>query len=286
MVQDMWDHGLSLVEVWRAYKGLYVHEHVSFAEACTHYLKHLQEQGRSPAYIKSMGWVLDEFKQRLGDSKGLSFHTTFALQRELKNTSNKAHKASRLGTFYLWAKKQHYIQQVPDLSLPKKSTAGTQVGFLTVPECASLIQACPLELQGHLWLRLCMGLRVAEAGRVEDLEERDGFLIVGAKAAKTRTRRVIELLPGHVGWWLKVRPLKSLRERFEALRHEAGLTHWPNNAMRHTAASHWLNYYQDEGRAALHLGNSPTMLHRHYKALVTRADSKKFFELWEINSQG
>jgi len=34
------------------------------------------------------------------------------------------------------------------------------------------------------------------------------------------------------------------------------------------------------------LGNSPTMLHRHYKALVTRAESEKFFKLWEINSQG
>jgi len=242
--------------------------------------------GRTPAYIKSMGWVLGELARHVGASKTLAFHTTRTVQSWLSETKNARHKATRLKTFYLWARDNHHMVEVPKLNLPKVSTKDTQLGFLTVPECASLIQACPLELQGHLWLRLCMGLRVAEAGRVEDLEERDGFLIVGARAAKTRTRRVIELLPGHLGWWLKVRPLKSLRERFEALRHEAGLTHWPNNAMRHTAASHWLNYYQDEGRAALHLGNSPTMLHRHYKALVTRADSVKFFELWEINSHG
>ena len=47
-----------------------------------------------------------------------------------------------------------------------------------------------------------------------------------------------------------------------------------------TSASHWLNYYQDEQKAALHLGNSPTMLHRHYKALVTRKESEEFFKLW------
>jgi integrase len=286
VVQDMWDHDLSLVEVWRSYKRLHLVDSQAFARLIPLYLQHLEDMGRTPAYIKSMGWVLGELARHVGASKTLAFHTTRTVQLWLSETKNARHKATRLKTFYLWAKDNHHMVEVPKLNLPKVSTKDTHLGFLTIPECASLIQACPLELQGHLWLRLCMGLRVAEAGRVEDLEERDGFLIVGAKAAKTRTRRVIELLPGHVGWWLKVRPLKSLRERFEALRSEAGLTHWPNNAMRHTAASHWLNYYQDEGRAALHLGNSPTMLHRHYKALVTRAESKKFFELWEINSQG
>jgi len=280
VVQEVWNADLSLVEVWRSYKHLHIREQVSFAQACKQYLQHLQEQGRSSGYINSMRWVLEEFMQRLGDQKELSFHTTFALQRELKYAPNKAHKASRLGSFYSWAKRQHYIQVVPDLRLPKKSTVSSQVGFLSLEECSLLIKHCPLELQGHLWLRLCMGLRVSESSRVESLQVRDDFLIVGAQAAKTRTRRVMEMLPGHLSWWEKVQPLKSLRERFEALRSKAGLTHWPNNAMRHTAASHWLNHYQDEQKAALHLGNSPTMLHRHYKALVTRKESEEFFRLW------
>ena len=89
------------------------------------------------------------------------------------------------------------------------------------------------------------------------------------------------MLPKHKRWWSRVKPLKSLRERFEKVRSDAGVKKWPNNAMRHTAASHWLNYYQDEGKAALHLGNSPTMLHRHYKALVTEKESEKFFKLWK-----
>jgi hypothetical protein len=109
---------------------------------------------------------------------------------------------------------------------------------------------------------------------------RDGFLVVGAEAAKTRTRRVMEMLPGHEQWWKGVMPLGILRERFEALRKEAGVFNWPRNVMRHTAASHWLNFYQDEAKAALHLGHSPAMLHRHYKALVTRRESEEFFALW------
>ena len=71
------------------------------------------------------------------------------------------------------------------------------------------------------------------------------------------------------------------RKRMERLKREAGIVTWPRNCMRHTAASHWLNFYQDEAKAALHLGHSPTMLHRHYKALVTQKESEEFFALWE-----
>ena len=90
-------------------------------------------------------------------------------------------------------------------------------------------------LLGHLWLSLCLGLRVAEASRTQALECRDNYLIIGAKASKTRSRRVIALPEGH-------------KERY-----------WPRNCLRHTAASHWLNFHEDEAKAALHLGHSPTM---------------------------
>ena len=65
-----------------------------------------------------------------------------------------------------------------------------------------------------------------------------------------------------------------------ALKKKAGLVEWPGNVMRHTAASHWLNRLQSADAPSLHLGNSPVMLHRHYKALVTRKESEEFFELW------
>jgi integrase len=280
VVQEVWNADLSLVEVWRSYKRTHLVESLELARLIPLYLEHLESMGRSAAYIKGMGWILDELGRHMGPGKTLGFHTTRSVQLWLLSTTNAQHKATRLKTFYHWARDNHYLSQVPKLSLPKVSTAGTTVGFLSLEECSLLIKHCPLELQGHLWLRLCMGLRVSEASRVESLQVRDGFLIVGAQAAKTRTRRVMQMLPGHLPWWEKVQPLKSLRERFEALRSEAGLTHWPNNAMRHTSASHWLNYYQDEQKAALHLGNSPIMLHRHYKALVTRKESEEFFRLW------
>ena len=281
VIQSIWDNDLSLLEVWKAYKSAYLVESLTFKEATTRYLNDLRDLGRSEIYIKSMRWVLDEFLGRMDPDSMLPHHTTFRVLREVRKTKNSHFKKTRLGSFYQWAHKHNYMGKPVDLTGDKIKTAGKQIGTLENDEVEALIKACPEELQGHLWLRLCMGLRVSEASQVEELSQRDGYLIVGANAAKTRTRRVIKMLPRHKRWWSCVSPLRSLRERFEKVRTDAGIEKWPNNAMRHTAASHWLNYYQDESKAALHLGNSPTMLHRHYKALVTEKESEKFFKLWK-----
>ena len=279
IVREIWDADLSLCEVWRTHKGAQALDKVPFEGATAEYLNHLRTAERSPAYIRGMGYVLAEFRDLLLD-RDLNAHTTSLLQREMKHTRNAHHKRARMSSFYAWCQKKGYIRKAPDLTTERVSTAPRACGSLGVEQCKSLIEHCPESLRGHLWLRLCMGLRVSEANNTEMLELRDRFLIVGAKAAKTRTRRVMELLDGHEQWWKAVKPLKSLRERFEQLRESAGIHDLPRNAMRQTAASHWLNFYQDEAKAALHLGHSPAMLHRHYNALVTRRESEEFFELW------
>ena len=66
-----------------------------------------------------------------------------------------------------------------------------------------------------------MGLRVAEAVCSEDLIMPDGHLIVGTKAAKTKTRRVIQWFPGHDRFAAQVTPQVNLRRRMTALRDQA-----------------------------------------------------------------
>ena len=169
-----------------------------------------------------------------------------------------------------------------DIAVEKPYRTGVnEIGTLSNRQVRGLIDHCDDDLLGHLWLCLCLCLRRAEATKVDKLTCRDNYLIVGAEAAKTKTRGVIPLLSGHTSYWQRVQPLPNLRKRMERLKARAGIVTWPRNAMRHTAASHWLIYRQDEAKAAWHLGHSPTMLHRHYKALVTRRESEEFFALWE-----
>ena len=116
-----------------------------------------------------MGWVLNEFLGRMGPDSMLPHHTTFAVECELRKTSNSDYKKGRIASFYQWAHKHNYMGKPVDLTGDKIKTVGKQIGTLENDEVEALINTCPDELQGHLWLRLCMGLRGSEASQVEEL---------------------------------------------------------------------------------------------------------------------
>ncbi len=277
-IQDIWAHGCSISEVWKAHKTQQQLVDVSLAQAITEYIEHLKGLQRSRRYIKEVGWVLRQYKAAMPSNLPLKLHTTCAGWEAVKNWRNLPTKKSRLCSFYSWAHRRGYIAKPIEFDAVK-TPPSAPIGILTNHEVASLLEHAD-SLLGHLWLSLCLGLRVAEASRTQALECRDNYLIVGAKASKTRSRRVIALPEGHKErYWRLVKPELNLRRRMEHLKRKAGINTWPRNCMRHTAASHWLNFYQDEAKAALHLGHSPTMLHRHYKALVTRKESEEFFAL-------
>jgi hypothetical protein len=57
------------------------------------------------------------------------------------------------------------------------------------------------------------------------------------------------------------------------------LKRWPQDVLRHTAASNLLAHHQDVGKVAAFLGNSAGILLTHYKALVEKEDAEKFMKL-------
>ena len=125
----------------------------------------------------------------------LKLHTTYAGWEAVKNWCNLATKKSRLCSFYSWAHRRGYIAKPIEFDAVK-TPPSAPIGILANHEVASLLEHAS-SLLGHLWLSLCLGLRVAEASRTQALECRDNYLIVGAKASKTRSRRVIALPEGH-----------------------------------------------------------------------------------------
>ena len=48
---------------------------------------------------------------------------------------------------------------------------------------------------------------------------------------------------------------------------------WPNNGLRHSYASYRLAQCQDAAKVALEMGNTPTMIFRHYRELVMPQDA-------------
>ena len=279
VIAEMWESGTSLCQVWSDWQRLYLASDQSVKSCVELFLVHLEESRRSPQYIKEFGWILGKLDLFMDTSIPLCQHTTKQWWRSLDAMKAGNTARRKVGVFLSWCLKQGYIKEAVHIPSRPSYPSG-DIEVLTNKEVSSLIKTCPLDLLGHLWLCLCMGLRVAESSRVEHLKVTETHLVVGAKAAKTKSRRVLDIPQGHERYVNLIRSQVNLRKRMEALRVKAGLSRWPRNCMRHTAASHWLNHYQDEQKAALHLGNSPTMLHRHYKALVTRRESEEFFRLW------
>jgi hypothetical protein len=67
-------------------------------------------------------------------------------------------------------------------------------------------------------------------------------------------------------------------KRQEATAKAAGVA-WKANGCRHSFASYSFALCADAGRVAGYCGNSPGVIHRHYKQLCTPADAQKFFNI-------
>jgi hypothetical protein len=62
-------------------------------------------------------------------------------------------------------------------------------------------------------------------------------------------------------------------------RAESGLHPWPRNALRHSFISYALTIDHDENRIALESGNTPEVIHTNYRALVTREEAERFWNI-------
>jgi integrase len=54
---------------------------------------------------------------------------------------------------------------------------------------------------------------------------------------------------------------------------------WRADILRHTAASYLITKYQDVGKVAFWLGNSPQIIMTHYHEPVMQAECEKFWTL-------
>jgi len=162
-------------------------------------------------------------------------------------------------------------------------------GILTVEQCARLLeQSATYGLTAYAVIGLFCGLRREELARLQwsavKLSER--IITVGAEVAKLRRQRHVTITDTAAGWLSGIvkttGPIvdpENLRKRFDAWRRAAEVRRWPNNALRHTFGSIHLATFKDEVRTAYEMGNSPDMVHRHYKALVTEASAAKYWGL-------
>ena len=290
---------LSLTEIARKYlESLPASKSITVEKLTDLYYKLKSKQGLSPNYLNSLRYFSRPLSAHLGS---FSVHEVQAHHLEdyledvhglMKPKTYNNHLGYIKGLWAIASKRKMIVEDVTE-HLEKRKTVDQAIGILKPHEIQALIEQAQEhdpELVILLALQAFAGLRRSEAcGLTWDDIQEDAIVIQGT-ISKTGARRVVPILP----------PLKSLLESYQGMHKDsliytaqinnlqrrrarlvkrAGIT-WKHNALRHSFVSYRLADLQDDNQVALEAGHSVSILHRHYKQLVT--NKKDIVRYWEL----
>ena len=199
-----------------------------------------------------------------------------------------------IGSLLHFARRQKYlsrdiVEEIAEIDLGRNET--TQTAIFTPDEIRRLLNHCPVDLISPLAIGAFCGLRTSEIGRLDwrFVDLATGFIRIEANMAKTATRRLVPI-PDNLREWLK--PIAQKEGPINPSTDDRGLNHrlvrgparsaqvaWVKNGLRHSFCSYRLAQTSDAAKVALEAGNSPTMIFRHYRELVTPDQAQEWFSI-------
>ena len=202
--------------------------------------------------------------------------------------------------FLRWAVEKDYLATTHRLfetaDLKQEPAEPEEIDYYRPKELADLLSHAGSELLPVLALAGLAGIRFKEICRLtwEDVFRVRGHIEISAFKAKTRSRRLVQTCPALSAWLAPYRDSKGLvwTKSYDMLHidfeESRGTLKIPNrrNGLRHAFISCHFAMYSDEGLTAAQAGNSPAMVHKHYKGLVTRAAAKKWFAVAPAKRKG
>jgi integrase len=188
-----------------------------------------------------------------------------------------------------FAMRHGYSISNPAVGAAKAKVIGEAPGILAVTETARLLEAATPDVLPYLAIGAFAGLRRAELERLDwsEIDFESGLIEVKANKSKTAQRRFVTIQPNLREWLLPLRqhkgnvtPRNGFRESFERARAAAGITDWPENALRHSFASYHLAHFKNAADTALQLGHHDSRVtFAHYRELVRPKDAARFWEI-------
>lgn len=182
---------------------------------------------------------------------------------------------------------RYHAAQMAEIETPKPSPP--QCSVFTPAELRKLLEAAGDEVRPALVLGGLCGLRTAEIGRIQwgDVNLPERVVVVGAHIAKTQSRRVVPLCDAAVEWLApyagRTGPVLPVDDRHMAAVGVAAGVAWVKNGLRHAFASCRLAVLKNAAEVAFECGNSPVMIQKHYRSLVTEVQGKAWFNVRPVN---
>lgn len=160
-----------------------------------------------------------------------------------------------------------------------------EIEIFTPEEMNEILTAARPEMVPWLGIRGFAGLRSAEIQRLDwsevNLTER--HIEIKASKSKTAARRLVPITDNLASWLAPYAQRSGkLAAEVSRLREERGQPckfEWRHNALRYSFISYRVADIQNVAQVALEAGNSPQMVFKNYRQLVTPASAKSWFAI-------
>ena len=198
--------------------------------------------------------------------------------------------------FFRWAKRQDppLVSNDPTDGL-QLSAAITDhsIAYYSVDQARDIMAAAG-PYSAFFALGLFAGVRPSEIAyqhkpplQWQDIDFDERIIRIPSAVAKTRRARIMENLPGNLWQWLEayrqdsgpIAPGRSTQALKWIKRSYHGVIH--TDGARHSFATYHVAMHNDVALTSLLLGHEgrPTMIHRHYRGLATKAQAKAYFAI-------
>lgn len=200
----------------------------------------------------------------------------------------------RIVTLWRWAQKQGYLRRDVKTEAEQTERAHEEapvigiIGTETYRNLLIKIRAGYPEYLAALVVAGFCGLRRSEIhGQTwEDINLRAKWLRVTKAKRGTPARRIVPLPAAAVTWLMEVPNKKGpicknlAIDRVRDIGRGTLKFDLPENCFRHSFISHRVAQTRNVAATALEAGNSPQIIHRHYRELVTRREGAAWFDIY------
>ena len=275
------------------------------SEVLADMLKAKRAEGLSDRYVEDLKNRLAKFAKDFRTALTSIEMVMIKEWLQALSVANRTRNNFRLAiqTLFSFAKSQNYLPK--DWrefdSIPVWKVKPEQIDIFSPAEMEILLSVADARLIPYLAIGAFAGLRSAEICRLDwnRVNLDSGYITVDAGIAKTNSRHLIPI-QSNLRAWLepyiksqgKVVGLanvpNALHRLIEATRPtdprnpEGKLkpaVQWRHNALRHSFCSYRLAQIKNTAEVALEAGNSPQMIFKHYRELVTPEHGEKWFSI-------
>jgi integrase len=270
--------------------------------------KHLAESNdgkrskRSPVYTYNVAMWLNEFAKTFPGYAvcDLTKEHLNAYIGKFKELSAKSRNDRRavVKMFLRWCVAKDYLALAHRLfeavDFKTEDADSTEIDYYRPKELRDMLDNAGAELMPVIALGGLAGLRREEILRLEwsDAWRVKGKVEISARIAKGRKRRLVTICPALAAWlrsyrlatgqvWSK--SADALEDALAALRDDVGIPA-RRNGLRHSFISFHMAMHSNENLTAAEAGNSPQMIHDHYRALATRKEAEKWFGIRPVKA--